>query len=89
MIDHRRAARQASLVVPGLTVGPSGFCAVGATATCSARGSLGAVIYSPNRNTAHVAGMVARVDWTIEAGVGTTDDGTAVASVEPQPTRNP
>jgi hypothetical protein len=68
---------------------PRGLCSTGISATCSANGSLGAVIYQPNRNTAKVEGMVARIDWTIEAGVGTVDGGTAVINLEPQPTKRP
>ncbi len=68
---------------------PRGLCRADVLGTCSAEGALGAAIVKPNRNQTKIDGMVARIEWTIEAAVGTVDKGTAVFLVEPQPTRRP
>ncbi len=61
----------------------------GTGGTCAGSGNLGAGIFSPNRNTTNVEGMAIRVEWSITAGIGTTHAGTAVITVEPQPTPRP
>jgi hypothetical protein len=65
-----------------------GVCGQG-LAHCKADGTLGGIIYSPNRNTANIEGMAVRIDWAIDAGIGTPDDGTAAIEIEPTPTRAP
>jgi hypothetical protein len=68
---------------------PGGQCGTGAAQTCGVRVRLGAAITKPNRNQGPTDGMVVRIDWTIDAGVGTVEGGTAVANVVPQPTQRP
>jgi hypothetical protein len=65
-----------------------GLCGNG-LARCAADGTLGGIIYSPNSSSKDAEGMVVRIDWSIDAGIGTTADGTAAFALEPQPTRAP
>lgn len=67
---------------------PRATCRDGQPGECTLTGVLSANFATPNRNQV-ADGMIARIEWTLEVGIGTAAGGEATLTVEPQPTSPP
>jgi hypothetical protein len=68
---------------------PTVICRSGVSGVCEFGGSISAGIQQPNRNSANVSGMAARIEWSMEVAIGTADSATITIEVEPVPSRKP
>jgi hypothetical protein len=51
--------------------------------------SIWAATRQPNRNSANVSGMAARIEWSMEVGIGTAERAAITIEVEPVPSKAP